>query len=501
MLRDYQIKAINEIESSEEKNILLQMATGSGKTHTFTEIARRYFASEVKKVLIVVHRNELLHQAKQSLGERCFSIADGVKIIPHGYDYYVGMVETVKRRLKKLPQFGLVIADEAHIANFNKLPYFEDKETKVLGVTATPIGTKPLSNIFQKMIMPTSIKELIENKYLLNADVWGVASDLVGVQKFKTKGGDFDTQQLDDFYSSEKMVENLLKAYKEISFDNKCLIFNVNLHHNNCVYSVLKLNGYNVYSIDGETPLNKRKSILNSFKNESNAILCNVGVLTTGFDEPSIQTIFLNRATKSLALYLQMIGRGARTFEGKDKFTIIDLGKNTSRFGMYDEYRDWENIFKTGTGGGDGSGVAPTKECPSCGFIQHTRKLICENCGFSFEEEKAKQEAEEKEHQFYLLSQKNPINIPTERLFGVAEERNWKEYAVLHKIAEHIVSYQQKHKKIIDDKHCESFAIVELQKWCEKYKKKNNSWHRNYLNQLINEKRSRIATGNSSLVQ
>lgn len=495
MLRNYQIQTIDEFEQSGEKNILLQMPTGAGKTYTFTEIAKRFFLTEVKKVLIVVHRNELLTQAKNALGERCFLIADGVKEIPNNFDFYVGMVETVKRRVNKMPNFGLVIIDEAHIANFNKLPYFTNPDTKVLGVTATPIGTKPLSNIFEKMISPIDIKSLIEQNYLLNCEVYGVASDLVAVQKFKTKGGEFDNQELDKFYSSEKMVKTLVTAFNDYSLNKKALIFNVNINHNNCVYNALFDLGYNVYRIDGETPANERKDILNKFKTESNAIICNVGVLTTGFDEPSVQTIFLNRATKSLALYLQMIGRGSRTYEGKDKFTIIDLGKNTARFGFYDEHRDWQTFFTKGTMS-DGNGVSPTKECPDCGFIQHTRKLICESCGFSFEEEKLKQEAEEKEQKFYLLTQKNPINIPTEKLFEIAKDRNWKEYAILYKIAEHIANYQNKHKDIVTDKHCEAFAVIELEKWCKKYDKKNNSWHRNFLNNGINEKRISITATN-----
>jgi superfamily II DNA or RNA helicase len=495
MLRDYQIKTIELFEQSNEKNILLQMPTGAGKTYTFTEIAKRFFVSEVKKVLILVHRNELLIQAKNALGEKCFLISDGVKEIPNNYDYYVGMVETVKRRINKMPFFGLVIIDEAHIANFNKLPYFNNPDIKILGVTATPIGTKPLSNIFEKMISPIDIKSLIEQKYLLNCEVYGVASDLVAVQKFKTKGGDFDTQELDNFYSSEKMVSNLIKAYNDYSFNKKTLIFNVNINHNNCVYDALFELGYNVYRIDGETPLNERKDILNRFKNEPNAIICNVGVLTTGFDEPSVKTIFLNRATKSLALYLQMIGRGSRLFDGKEKFTIIDLGKNTARFGFYDEYRDWQSFFTKGTLT-DGNGVAPNKECPECGFIQHTRKLICDSCGFSFEEEKLKQESEEKEQKFYLLTQKNPINIPTEKLFNIAKEKGWKEYAILYKIAEHIANYQNKHKDIITNEHCEAFALVELDKWCKKYNKKNNKWHKDFLNKGINEKRISITATN-----
>lgn len=500
MLRDYQMQSIQDIENCTEKNILLQLPTGAGKTFTFCEIAKRFFTSEVKKVLILVHRTELLNQAKNSLGERCFSISDGVKSIPSDFDYYVGMVETVNRRIKKLPDFGLVIIDECHIGNFKKLPFFTDINTKVLGVTATPIAAPPLSKLYQSMVMPIDISKLIENKYLLNAIAYGVASDVVGVQKFKTTGGDFDTKQLDDFYSSEQMVLNVIKAYQKYSLDKKALIFNVNINHNNTVYSAFRNAGYNVYAIDGETPSGLRKEILHKFKTEDDAILCNVGVLTTGFDEPSVHTIFLNRATKSLALYLQMIGRGSRTYENKEHFIIIDLGKNTDRFGFYDSPYDWEHYFKFGKPTSDGKGVAPSKECPECSFIQHTRKVVCENCGHDFVEEAEKQKKEEKEQQLYLLTKNNPINIPTRSLFKIAQDRNWKEYAVLHKIAEHIVNYQNKHKLLITNEYCNSMAMIELDKWCKEYKKKNNQWHKQFIINSINEKRKQFTSGNLQMV-
>lgn len=499
-LRCYQLQSIQDVENCEEKNILLQLPTGAGKTFTFCEIAKRFFTSEVKKVLIIVHRAELLEQAKLSLGERCFSISDGVKVVPNDYDFYVGMVETVFRRINKIPIFGLVIIDECHVGNFKKLPFFKDINVKVLGVTATPIGTEPLVNLYQKILMPTNITNLIENGYLLNSMAYGVASDVVGIQKFKTKGGDFDTQQLDDFYSSEQMVTNVIKAYIDYSLDKKALIFNVNINHNNTVYGALKSAGYNVYSVDGETPQNVRKDILHKFKNEEDAILCNVGVLTTGFDEPSIKTIFLNRATKSLALYLQMIGRGSRIYENKSHFTIIDLGKNTDRHGFYDSFYDWELFFRMGTKQGDGKGVSPSKECPECNFIQHTRKLICENCGFSFEEERQKQDKEEKEQKLYLLTKNNPIKIPTRGLFKIALDRNWKEYAVLHKIAEHIVNYQNKHKDIVTNEFCEVQALIELDSWCKEYKKKNNQWHKQFIINSINDKRKQNTTRDLPMV-
>jgi len=100
MLREYQKKAITLIEGNQNKNVALQMPTGSGKTFTFCEVAKRHYAENITSVLILVHRQELLQQAKNSLGERCFLIEAGIKSIPGDYAYYVGMVETVNKKIK-----------------------------------------------------------------------------------------------------------------------------------------------------------------------------------------------------------------------------------------------------------------------------------------------------------------------------------------------------------------------------------------------------------------
>lgn len=499
MLREYQHKAIQDFENSTEKNLVITMPTGSGKTFTFCEIAKRFHAENVKKILIIVHRTELLNQAFNSLGERCFRIEAGIKQIPSDYDYYVAMVETVAKRLKLLPAFGLVIIDECHINNFKKLPFFENENTRVLGVTATPISDPPLATIFSKLVQPITIDKLIAEKYLLNCDVFGFESDLVESAKFKTKGKDYDEKQMQDFYSSEKMISNVIEAYWKKSAGKKTMIFNVNINHNLAVYESFKSEGLNVYQLTGETTLNQRISILKSFKEQSDAIICSVGVLTTGFDEPSVETIILNRATKSLTLYLQMIGRGSRILPNKERFTILDLGRNTLTHGFYDDFYDWQNYFKNGSKKeGKGGGAPPIKECPQCGFTQHTRKTICENCGFSFEDEKRNQDKEEKIKKLYQLIKDRPINTPTEMLFNMASERGWKPYAVLHKIAEHILKYENKYN--VDPEYSVGEALIELNKWCKKYNKNNNKWHKDFIKNILNDKRKQNTIGNNNLV-
>lgn len=489
MLRDYQIEAINKIEAI-NGNCCLQMATGSGKTFTFCELAKRHFTEKVEKVLIVVHRTELLNQAYKSLGERCFRIEKGVKVIPHDFDYYVAMVETVNKRLHLLPHFGLVIIDENHIGNFKKLPFFEKENTKVVGVTATPVNENPLKPYYKQLIQPITINELINRKYLVNSEVYGFASDLVEKAKFKIKRGEFDEKQMEDFYSSEKLVKNVVEAYWSKVPGKKTMIFNVNVAHNEIVYKALLNENLPVYSITGATPPIERKQSIEAFKNNPNAIMCSVGVLTTGFDEPTVEVIILNRATKSLPLYFQMIGRGSRPSEDKEKFIVLDFGKNTTRHGFYDDFIDWQKFFENGSKKeSKGGGVAPIKECSNCGFILHVRKCECDNCGFSFEDEKKAQEKEEKEQKLYLLTKEKPIKIPTDKIYEIAAERGWKEYAILYKIADHIHNYQMKYSSIVTDDYSSSIMIEELKKWCEKYGKKPNKWHIEYCLKILHDKR------------
>jgi superfamily II DNA or RNA helicase len=489
MLRDYQKKAIEAIENT-EGNCCLQMPTGSGKTFTFCELAKRHFISNVEKVLIIVHRTELLNQAYNSLGERCFRIEKGVRAIPHDFDYYVAMVETLNKRIDFLPNFGLIIIDECHIGNFRKLPFFEKVKTKVVGVTATPVSEKPLMPIFKKLIQPIELTDLINQKYLVNSEVYGFASDLVEKAKFKIKRGEYDEKQMEDFYSSEKLVKSVIDAYWSKVPGKKTMIFNVNVAHNEVVYNAFLAENLPVYSITGSTPDNERKKTIEAFKNNPNGIMCSVGVLTTGYDEPSVEVIILNRATKSLPLYFQMIGRGARIYNNKEKFIVFDFGKNTKRHGFYDDYIDWQKYFEKGSKQESKNvGVAPVKECPDCGFVQHTRKTLCECCGYSFEDERMEQERTEKEKKLYLLTKEKPINIPTERIFEMAQDRGWKEYAVLYKIADHIHNYQNKYISIVTDEYADNLMINELRTWCEKYNKKFNQWHINYVLEILKNKR------------
>ena len=142
------------------------------------------------------------------------------------------------------------------------------------------------------------------------------------------------------------MQSKLLSAYEQQAKGSKTLIFNNGIQTSKYVYQLFKEAGYTIRHLDNTATEKDRRAILIWFKETPDAILTSVGILTTGFDEPTVNTIILNRATRSLTLYHQMIGRGSRILKNKSTFNVIDLGNNAVRFGMWDAPIDWQTIFR-----------------------------------------------------------------------------------------------------------------------------------------------------------
>jgi type I site-specific restriction endonuclease len=157
--------------------------------------------------------------------------------------------------------------------------------------------------------------------------------------------GDYTVKSSEDLYSSMAMLDKLLQAYEKHSKGKKTLIFNNGINTSIQVYHTFNAAGHPIMHLDNTATKKQRKQILKWFKETPNAILSSVSILTTGFDEPTIDTIILNRATKSLTLYYQMIGRGSRILNNKSTFSIIDLGNNNYRFGPWGADLDWQTIF------------------------------------------------------------------------------------------------------------------------------------------------------------
>jgi superfamily II DNA or RNA helicase len=350
------LKIIEELETNGKRfNLLFQLPTGGGKTVIFSEIAKRFIEKTGEKVLILTHRIELSVQTSrqlETLGVSNKVISSEVKNIPDQDQFmcFTAMVETLNNRLNDNEHFikgvGLVIVDEAHYNSFRKIFQFY-REGNILGVTATPLSsnrTLPLNDNYQKLIVGESIASLIEGGFLADADTYTYDVNLHGLKI--GSNGDFTVNSSDVVYGNYFMQEKLLFAYEEIAVGDKTLIFNAGIDTSLRVEETFKDRGYPVRHLDSTFSDKERKNVLRWFKETKDAVLTSVGILTTGFDEPTVQTIILNRATRSLTLYHQMIGRGSRKLPEKDRFKVIDLGNNVRRFGFWQDYLNWQDAFR-----------------------------------------------------------------------------------------------------------------------------------------------------------
>ncbi|WP_207534450.1 DEAD/DEAH box helicase [Desertivirga arenae] len=356
-LYPYQYNALTQIfeklQTGGEQRLLFQLPTGGGKTMIFSEISRRFLAMREQKVIVLTHRVELCNQTSQTLkklGIKNRVINSSVKRVKSNdrYDCYVAMVETLNNRIESgdidVTGIGLVIIDEAHHHSFHKLlEKFGD--AAIIGVTATPLSSDaamPLNSYYQELIIGESIEELISSGFLAKPLIWRYDVEISSLQ---TGSGDFTVSTSDELYSSPAMLDLLKQAYESHAKGKKTLIFNNGIFTSKNVCQLFTDAGYPAKHLDNQTSAAERAEILEWFKRTKGAILSSVSILTTGFDEPTIQAVILNRATTSLTLYHQMIGRGSRRLPKKKTFAIIDLGNNAERFGDWHKPVDWQDIF------------------------------------------------------------------------------------------------------------------------------------------------------------
>jgi len=359
-LYDYQHDVLDRIfkrlsADKNRHNILFQLPTGGGKTVIFSEIARRYIQETGKKILILTHRVELCGQTSRMLNTFTVKnkvITSDIKTLPDEKEYqcFVAMVETLNNRMIdeafEFENIGLVIIDEAHYNSFGKLfKYFRD--SIILGVTATPLSSSirlPMNENYDELIVGESIQSLVDLGFLAKANTYSYDVNLsslnIGIN------GDYTVRSSEELYSDDTMQSRLLRSYEENSLGKKTLIFNSGIKSSQYVCTTFENAGYPVRHLDNKNTAAERRDILHWFKHTPDAILTSVGILTTGFDEPTVDTIILNRATRSLTLYFQMIGRGSRILNNKREFSVIDLGNNVARFGLWENYVNWEHIFR-----------------------------------------------------------------------------------------------------------------------------------------------------------
>jgi ATP-dependent helicase IRC3 len=343
-LRPYQSEAIEAILKAETQGIrrpLLALPTGTGKTVIFADLIRQ----RQGRSLVLVHRDELIQQAAEKL--RLIAPGLEVGIVKAAKDEVdapcvLASVQTLSReaRLARLPLgFQTVVVDEAHHAVaetyrrvLTAVGSFDPDGPLTIGVTATPMRGDQvgLDAVFEQIVYRKSIMEMIIAGYL--ADIRGIQVGLkVDFRKLYTRAGDFVESEVEDLLMEADAPEYLCQAYLEHARDRKALLFAPTVNMATLMAKQLKASGVAAEMVCGETPLDERRAILQRLKTGETQVLCNCGVLTEGYDEPSVDCIVLMRPTKSPTLYTQMIGRGTRLFPGKADCLVLDLMGVTAR--------------------------------------------------------------------------------------------------------------------------------------------------------------------------
>lgn len=347
-LRQYQIEIKRKVYDAfkEHQKVMLQLPTGGGKTISFVDIARD-IVTKGKRVMILVHRKELIDQTIHKLMKYGleYSVIQSDYIYKHYCMVQVASVQTLVRRLDNVLPPDVIICDEAHhctaetyrkiIANY--------PEAKLLGVTATPIRTngEGFQEIFDIMVCGPTVKELIELGFLVKPKIY--ANPLrFDLSKVKLTAGDYNEKALYNAFEEQFTYGNLIKTWNEKAKDLKTIIFAINIEHSKHIVNTYLEAGIKAEHVDGGTQRNERTGILRRLAEGSTKVVSNVGIITEGFDCPSVEAIQLVRPTKSLSLYLQMIGRGLRPSAGKECAIVLDHSDSVFEHGFPEQDRIWK---------------------------------------------------------------------------------------------------------------------------------------------------------------
>jgi len=391
-LREYQTETIRAIKNSMKggnRKVVLCSPTGSGKTVQFSHMVSEHI-KRGGRALVVTDRIELMKQANGAFSKLGLS----PELITAGskpdltLGCHVAMVETLAIRAEKYANFiasrTMIIFDEAHRTAFDKLMPYIAKDTFVIGATATPHRSgaqASMDGFYTDIVQTIDTPQLIELGFLADADTYGIEIDLKGIKKV---AGEYDPKQLAARYEERRVFDGVIENYNRICPNTKALAFCSNIDSAVSLCTEMRSAGLNARHLDSTHSPDLRNGTLHWFKHTNNAILVSVGILTTGFDEPTIETIILYRATTSLPLFLQMVGRGSRTTETKKRFTILDFGNNVKEHNFWEAERIW-SLEKKPRKKLD---VAPVKECPKCHAMLSVAVTVCKYCNHDFKQKK-----------------------------------------------------------------------------------------------------------------
>lgn len=386
-LREYQRRAKNQLYKAIKegnKKILWCLPTGAGKSSICASVVKQCVAKG-KRVVFAVHSEELVKQFHLRLREQ-FNIDSGIIMASYKQRrellVQVCSIQTLVRR--EYPKTDIVFIDECHRAKSNSYKKMIDNYSDkiIVGLTATPFrgDGKGLDDIFDTIVHPVKIQELISLKHLVSTKVYAPEYE-VNMKGVKTVGGDFSKGEMYDKFQDKGIAKGVIHNYVENACGMKTIVFCINVRHSKETAQMFIDNGFKAKSLDGTTDKEERRRVVKEFAEGKIDILTNCALFIEGFDIPDTECVVLNRATKSLNAYVQMVGRGLRPAGNKKECIVLDHGGNTIRHGFVEDY-DCEDFDLKGVKKRKVS--KPTKKCPSCFVINHASSRTCTCCGTEF---------------------------------------------------------------------------------------------------------------------
>lgn len=391
-LRPYQVEAVQALRNilaGGAHRVILSSPTGSGKTEMGFDLIRGA-QSKGKKVAFIANRIQLVDQTCRRLDEAEFTygVIQGQNTHMPWSSILVCSIQTLASR--GCPEdIDLFVIDEAHACAGTK-EYRKIMEGKYcIGLTATPyskgLGKHYESlggNLFEKVVIATPIKKLIEDGYLVGADIWAPGEpDLSSV---KTTAGDYNKKQLGEAVDKVTLVGDIVTHWLKIANNTPTVCFATNISHSKHIVEQFLASGVTAEHLDHYTKPEDRKAILERVSNGETMVISNVGILCEGWDFPACKTLILARPTKSLIRYLQMAGRVLRPYPGKTSAIILDHSGAVRRLGF-----PWDDFGQELDNGKAKEGLdkktpeeSLPKPCPRCSFMKPPKTPICPYCGF-----------------------------------------------------------------------------------------------------------------------
>lgn len=349
-LRPYQVEAVNAavrfFKSDARYNAIEVLPTGAGKSIIIANIIKELG----EKTLVFQPSKEILEQnlAKYlSYGYQAsvYSASAGQKKVSNTTFATIG---SVVNKSEMFNEFKYIIIDECHLVNAKGGMYdkflSEQSHIKVLGLTATPYRlssdsfggailkflTRTRPRIFTKMIYYVNNAPLFEAGFLAKMKYYPVGEFDIKKLQVNTTGADYTEKSVRSYYESIGFPDMVVRSVKRLlEIRKNVLVFTMFVDES----EYLVKNIPEAVIVTAQTPKKEREQILADYKAGKIKCICNVGILTLGFDYPELETVVLARPTMSLALYYQMIGRCIRPHPGKESAWVVDLCGNIELFG------------------------------------------------------------------------------------------------------------------------------------------------------------------------